>query len=174
MKIIWFGSINMDLVYAVPHIAVGGETVMSLSRNVYWGGKGLNQAVALAKSFDGVYMAGFVNENEASVLQYMQENNIDTKYVKFSEKATGHAVIYVDQKGQNSITVYSGSNHDFTQDYVTQVLQDFEKGDIVLLQNEINNLEWVIDAAYAKGMEVALNPSPFDERILRLPLEKIK
>lgn len=173
MKMICFGSINMDIVYSVPHIAVGGETILSTSRAVYWGGKGLNQSVALAKSFDGVYMAGFINKTEESVLAYMKENHIDTRYIRFSENATGHAVIYVDACGQNSITVYSGSNHDFTEDYVRETLRDFSAGDVVLLQNEICGLQWVIEQAYEKGMQVAINPSPFAESILKLPLEKV-
>ena len=173
MKIVCFGSINMDIVYAVPHIAVAGETIVSTARAFHWGGKGLNQAVALAKSFPEVYMAGFINKNEESVLDYMRGHNINTKYVRLSEHSTGHAVIYVDKNGQNSITVFSGSNHDFTLDYVKETLNDFEKGDMVLLQNETNGIEWVINEAHDRGMIVAINPSPFDASILNLPLGKV-
>ena len=174
MKIICFGSINMDLVYTVPHIAVGGETISCTSRKVYWGGKGLNQAVATAKSFDQVYLAGFINRTEEQVLNYMQENHIHTEYIRFSEQATGHAVIYVDASGQNSITIYGGSNQAFTAEYVKETLKDFEVGDIVLLQNEINGLRWVIEEAHRRGLSVALNPSPFEKSILDLPLDKVK
>lgn len=174
MRIICFGSINMDLVYEVPHIAVGGETILSTSRNVFWGGKGLNQAVAVAKSSDQVYMAGIVNRNEEHVLQYMEKNDIHTDYIRFSDTPTGHAVIYVDRTGQNSITVFGGSNQEFTEEYIRATLKNFEAGDIVLLQNETNGLSWIIEQAYAKGIHVALNPSPFNETILKLPLEKVR
>ena len=174
MKIICFGSINMDLVYGVDHIPVEGETILSNHRNMYWGGKGLNQAVALAKSFEQVYLAGYINKNEKDVIDYMKQNNINTEFIAFSDNPTGHAIIHVDKQGQNSITVFGGSNHDFTKDRVKEILDCFGSGDIVLIQNETNGLKWIIDYAYEKGMDVAINPSPFHMALNKLPLNKVK
>ena len=110
MKLLCIGSFNQDIVYKVEHIAAAGETIAAQSRDIYWGGKGLNQAIALARSFSQVYMAGMVNEQESEIHTFLRENNVHDEYVFYSEQPTGHAVIYVDQSGQNSIKVFGGAN----------------------------------------------------------------
>ena len=173
MKIVCIGSFNRDMVYGVDHIAVGGETILSHSLSTYWGGKGLNQAVALARSFDGVYMAGLVNRREEAVCDFLRENNVHSDYVAFSEKPTGHAIICVDKNGQNSITVFGGANQALTPAYVRETLANFEAGDIVLVQNETNQLETILREAHARGLRVAMTPSPFQKALLALPLELV-
>lgn len=173
MKILCIGSINQDIVYTVEHIAAGGETVLSRDRNVYWGGKGLNQAVALARSFDEVYFAGMVNQNECAIQDYFKSNHVKTDYMEYSEIPTGHAIIYVDCNGQNSITVFGGANQALTETYIEETLNHFEKGDIVLIQNETNQLEKIICYAHERQLTIAMNPSPFEEKLLGLPLEMV-
>ena len=173
MKILCIGSFNQDMVYGVDHIAAGGETVLSKSRNIYWGGKGLNQAVALARSFDGVYMAGMVNETESNIVSFLQQNNVSSDYLAFSQEPTGHAIICVDKAGQNSITVFGGANQALTEEYIEQTIAHFDQGDIVLIQNETNQLEKIIRCAYAANLKVAMNPSPFEDTLLQLPLDLV-
>lgn len=173
MNILYMGSFNRDMVYAVDHIAAGGETVPAHSRNLYWGGKGLNQAVALARSFENVYMAGMVNTEDKVILDFLRENHVHGEYVAFSREPTGHAVICVDKTGQNSITVFGGANQALTEKYIDGTLAHFETGDIVLVQNETNHLETIIRHAHAKGLQVAMNPSPFETSLLELPLELV-
>lgn len=173
MKILCIGSINQDIVYNVEHIAAGGETVPSRSRNVYWGGKGLNQAVALARSFDEVYFAGMVNQSECAIREFCRDNHLKPDYMEYSEMPTGHAVIYVDRNGQNSITVFGGANQALTEAYIEETLNHFEKGDIVLIQNETNQLETIIRCAHERQLTIAMNPSPFEEKLLELPLEMV-
>lgn len=173
MKILCIGSFNKDLVYGVDHIAVGGETILSQSLHKYWGGKGLNQAVALARSFDEVYMAGRINSEDESLRAFMAENNLHDDYLAYSEQPTGHAVIYVDKKGQNSITVFGGANQDLTDEYVNSTLAHFNAGDIVLVQNETNALDTILRTAHARGLRIAMNPSPFADTLLALPLEYV-
>lgn len=173
MKILCVGSFNRDMVYDVDHIAASGETVLSHSRNIYWGGKGLNQAVALARSFDSVYMAGMVNTQEEEIRAFLRENRVHDDYIAFSEVPTGHAIICVDKKGQNSITVFGGANQALTREYVKETLAHFEAGDIVLIQNETNQLETIIRCAHTLGLQIAMNPSPFEASLLELPMELI-
>ena len=174
MKILCIGSFNRDMVYDVDHIAVGGETVRSSALHKYWGGKGLNQAVALARSFDEVYMAGMVNCEEGGVRDFLRENNVHDDFLAFADAPTGHAIICLDKNGQNSITVFGGTNQALTEMFVKETISHFNEGDIVLIQNETNALETVIREAHNKGLRIAINPSPFDPALLRLPLEFVE
>ncbi|MEG1641029.1 MAG: ribokinase [Ruthenibacterium sp.] len=173
MKILCIGSVNQDMVYKVHHFAVGGETITAQERNVYWGGKGLNQAVAAARACDAVYLAGCINRNEVDFYQFAQENKLHTDYLKVTDAPTGQAIICVDEKGQNSIVVYGGSNRTLTREYIEDTLTHFEKGDILLMQNETNALSDMLQLAHAKGMRLVMNPSPFDVSLLELPLDLV-
>ena len=104
---------------------------------------------------------------------FLRENNVHSDYVAFSEKPTGHAIICVDKNGQNSITVFGGANQALTPAYVRETLANFEAGDIVLVQNETNQLETILREAHARGLRVAMNPSPFQKELLALPLELV-
>lgn len=173
MKIICMGSFNRDMVYAVEHIAAPGETIAADSVAVHWGGKGLNQALALSRAYNAVSMAGFVHKNDADVLALLQENKIDAACVQFSDTPTGHAIISVDAHGQNSILLFHGANYSFTPEGVKAALSRFSAGDILLLQNEINCMDEILRTAKALGLRVALNPSPFEKSLLSLPLDAV-
>lgn len=174
MKLVCMGSFNRDIVYTVEHIAAAGETILSKSRSTYWGGKGLNQALAAARGGADTAMCGMVNKaDHAEVLALLQENGLNGGLVAACGEPTGHAIISVDRAGQNSITVFGGSNACLTNAYVDEALAPFAAGDILLLQNEVNNLAYIIRAARARGMRVALNPSPFQSELMELPLAEL-
>ena len=173
MKILCMGSFNQDMVYSVDHIAAGGETILADKRSLFWGGMGLNQAVALARSYDRVYMAGMVNPQESDVRQFLRENRLHDDFLAFSDQPTGHAIICVDRNGQNSITVFGGANQNLTERYVQETLSHFDAGDLILIQNETNQLETILRSAKAHNMLIAMNPSPFSEKLLQLPLELV-
>ena len=75
--------------------------------------------------------------------------------------------------GDNSIFIYPGSNAEVSKDYIDSVLKDFEKGDILLLQNEISNVNYIIEKAYEKQMQIILNPSPINEKINEIDFGKL-
>ena len=160
MKIINFGSLNIDKVYAVDHIAAPGETVSATGLTLNAGGKGLNQSIAAARAGAQVLHAGAIGPDGAFLEQLLQDNGVDTSPLLHVEGESGHAVIQVDAAGQNSIVVFGGANHALTEDYVHQVLNQAQPGDIVLLQNEINVVEPVLRTALLKGLTVCFNPSP--------------
>ena len=162
MRVLNFGSLNIDLVYAVPHIAAPGETVSSSKLEVFCGGKGLNQSVALSRAGVSVYHAGMIGPDGAMLLDFCRENGVDTGYIRSVPARTGTASIQVDGDGQNSILLYGGANRRITEAFIGEVLGGFSAGEPVLLQNEINLLECVVDKAFAKGLTVILNPAPFD------------
>ena len=173
MHIINFGSCNIDTVYRVPHIVQPGETLQAQSVNCYPGGKGLNQSVALARAGVSVFHAGCIGTDDTLLRPFMQQNNIHLKYLRILDEKTGCAVIQVDDKGENSIFVYSGTNGMITKDYIDRVLDNFQAGDFLLLQNEISNLPYIITQAHQKGMVIMLNPSPFNHVIKQLDLNLI-
>lgn len=173
MKILNIGSLNYDYVYSVNHIVNPGETISSTKMETFCGGKGLNQSVALARAGEKVYHAGMIGTEGELLLETCRENNIDVSYINKIEEKCGHTIIQVDESGQNCILLYGGSNRCMTREYVNSVLNHFEKGDWILLQNEVNLLGYIIDKAYEKGIKIALNPSPFDKDIKECDLSKV-
>lgn len=173
MKILNFGSLNLDYVYRVPHIVNPGETISSLSMEVFPGGKGLNQSVALARAGAEVYHAGMIGEDGGMLVKICEENGVDTRFIKKVNVPSGNAVIQVAEGGENSIVLFGGANLANTKEYVDQVLSNFEKGDMLLLQNEINLLDYLIEEAAKRGMPIAINPSPYNEAVEKCDLGKI-
>ena len=72
---------------------------------------------------------------------------------------------YDHRDGQNCILLYGGANRRMTKEYIDEVLRDFKEKDILLLQNEVNLVPYMIERAYEKGMTVVLNPSPYDKEM---------
>ncbi|MGI6510012.1 MAG: ribokinase [Erysipelotrichaceae bacterium] len=173
MKILVFSSLNIDHNYYVKQIAKPKETIFAKEYNVVSGGKGLNASIALARSGVHVYLAGNIG-NDAKILEkVLADNKVDTTYLNKVDEPNGHAVIQVDENGENSIFIYGGSNQSITTEYIDLVLSKFEKGDLLILQNEINNQIYLINKASELGLTIMLNPSPFNDDIYTYPLSKI-
>lgn len=173
MKVLNFGSLNLDYTYQVPHIVREGETISSNDVQMHLGGKGFNQSVALARAGVPVYHAGLVGEEGLDFYDACEECGIKTDFIKTVTGRCGHTIIQVDDAGQNSIVLFGGANQKNTKEYVDEVLKNFETGDILLLQNEVNELPYIIDQAFAKGMTIVLNPSPMNEIIDECDLGKV-
>lgn len=165
MKVLNFGSCNIDYVYSLEHIVESGETENAYSLELFAGGKGLNQSVALAKAGAEVFHAGVVGNDGELLIDTLKENGIDVAYIKRTDKPSGHAIIQVDKQGRNSIIVLSGANGMITEEYTDSVLEHFDGNDILLLQNEINGIDRIIDKAYEKKMRIVLNPSPVNSSL---------
>ena len=173
MKILNYGSLNIDYTYRIPHIVAPGETITSQYLSVFPGGKGLNQSVALAKAGAQVWHAGMIGEDGEFLKQICKKSGADTRFISQVETRTGNAVIQVSDEGQNSIILFPGANRMNTKEKVDSVLDFFEPGDFLLLQNEINLIGYLIDKGKEKGMTVILNPSPFDENLKEADLKKV-
>lgn len=173
MKVVNFGSLNIDNVYRVDVFVRPGETKTVQSLTIHCGGKGLNQSVALARAGLATCHAGFIGPDGIFLKEKLNQCNVDTQYVRFAQESTGHAVIEVDNSGQNRILVYPGTNGILTETYVEEVLRAFVPGDIVLLQNETNLVDVIMEKAAAKGMRVAFNAAPMNAQALKYPLEKV-
>lgn len=173
MKILNFGSCNIDYVYSLDHIVRPGETENSSSMAVFPGGKGLNQSIALARAGAEVYHAGCIGEDGGFLKQLLLNDGVDVSFVDTVAGKNGHAVIQLSSEGENSIFLHAGSNHCVTRAQIDGVLAHFSSGDLLLAQNEISELPYLLDAAWKKGMEVFLNPSPMDETLCKLDLNKL-
>jgi len=172
-KILNFGSLNADYVYTTDHIVRGGETAASHKMEIFAGGKGLNQSIALSRAGLSVYHAGLIGDDGDFLLSTLAENGVDTRFVGKIPGRGGHTVIQVDKNAQNAILLFGGSNRAVTPEYADEVLSHFEKGDLLLLQNEISALPYIIDRAFELGLLIWLNPSPMDSGVLACDLQKI-
>lgn len=172
MRILNFGSLNIDHTYKMDHFVQAKETRAALDYQIGIGGKGLNQSVSLAKAGMPVYHAGKVGKDGDFLIDFLKENGVDTGYVEHSSMATGHAIIQV-VKGQNSIIVYGGANQDIDTTMIDVVLNDFSSNDILLVQNEISNVDYLLRQAHKKGMKIICNPSPVNEELLKSHLSYV-
>ncbi|MGD9559518.1 MAG: ribokinase [Oscillospiraceae bacterium] len=170
MKIVNLGSLNIDRVYKVHHHLRSGETQASASMQTFVGGKGLNQSVALAAAGAEVWHAGCVGEDGAVLVDYLIQHGVDTRLVQTIPGPTGHAVIQVDENGQNCILLFGGANKSLTKEHIDTVLAACDAGDILLLQNEVGAFAYILQQAAARGLRIALNPSPIDDTLLQTPL----
>lgn len=173
MKILNFGSINIDYVYGVPHFVKPAETIASTSYQVFMGGKGCNQSVALSKAGVQVYHAGAIGEDGIWIKNQLNDWGVNVDFLTVSDGPTGHAIIQVEPNGQNAIIIHGGANQSIHSAQIHHVLQNFEKGDILLVQNEINALPELLLAASERGMKIFFNPAPMSASIFELPLETI-
>lgn len=173
MQILNFGSCNIDMVYSVDHILRPGETISALGISTFPGGKGLNQSVALARAGGKIYQAGCIGEDGGILLQCMHESGINTKYLRTVDDKTGHAIIQVDKNAENAIVIYGGANVCITKEHIDAVLEDFSAGDFLLIQNETSEVPYLSQTAAAKGLQVVLNPSPFNDRIKDIDIADI-
>lgn len=173
MSIVCFGSMNIDHVYDVDHILKPGETLESSFYKLCEGGKGLNQAIALGRAGANCRMAGMLGHDGKRLLSALSSSNVDVDLIRFVEGSSGHTIIQVDQNGQNCILYYGGANKAITQDYIDEVISTCSINDYILLQNEINMLAEIMDAADKRGLRIVLNPSPISKDLKDIPLQKV-
>lgn len=173
MRILVFGSLNIDHVYHVEHFMQAGETMSSLQYTKNAGGKGLNQAIALANAGQDVCFAGAIGEDGLFLKEQLTANGVDVSLVRIVDTPTGHAVIQINQEAENSILLYGGANQSIDQEAIWQTLSAMTPGDLVLLQNEISHGDEVIRRAKDLGLQIALNPSPCTPELIAWPLDKV-
>ena len=173
MKVLNFGSLNLDYTYSVDHMVRPGETLASSKMQVFCGGKGLNQSAAMAKAGVQVFHAGLIGEDGQPLLDMCRESGVDTTYIRRGEGRGGHTIIQVDKNAQNCILLYGGTNRQITREFADEVLENFGEGDLLVLQNEINELDYIIDRAYERKMRIILNPSPYDSALDACDMTKI-
>ena len=171
MQILNFGSLNIDHVYTVEHFVTPGETLNSAGYQINAGGKGLNQSIALARAGVVTLHAGMIGKDGIFLRDLLESSGVNVDNVIIGDCPTGHAIIQVEKtSGENSILLYSGANTKIPTDHMLHILQKMPKGSWLLLQNEINDIPFLIEHAKACGLKVAINPAPCTTEVRSYPL----
>ena len=172
MKVLNFGSLNIDLVYRVREFVRPGETISAAGFARFAGGKGLNQSLALARAGAKVIHAGAVGGDGGFLLDLLRADGVDCSPVEIvGDTPTGHAVIQVADSGENAIVLYPGANHRISEALIDRALALTEPGDILLLQNEISAMPDIMRRAHERGLRIFFNPAPMTEAVAVYPLD---
>lgn len=172
-KVVCYGSLVRDIIYHVPHFVKPGETLPALDRNVFYGGKGFNQSIALKRAgLADVYQAGSCGPDGLDFLEYLKKEKVETELLCPVTVPQGHAVIQITPDGQNAILHFGGSNRCVPEKLVGELINFLSEGDWFIAQNEVNLLPEIMNELAEKGVVIAFNPSPCDDSIKALPLEK--
>ena len=167
------GSINIDLVYRVPHFPEPGETLHSADFSKGLGGKGANMSIAIAKAGGDVRHIGAVGADGLWARDLLAEAGANVDFVDELDVATGHAVINVDDGGENTIVLFSGANTALSEMRVSAALSEAKPDDWLLLQNETTLGAFAAQLARSKGMKIAYAAAPFDEKAIRRLIDKV-
>ncbi len=172
-RLINFGSLCVDWVYQVPNLVAAGETIASVGRAVHPGGKGLNQSIAAALAGAEVAHFGAVGDDGAALIEALVNAGVDTRGILQLQDGSGHAVIQVDTDGRNAIVIYPGANRSIPQSHWRFMLDSMAVGDWLLVQNETNDVGEVLSQARQRGIKIAANLAPADDRIAEYPIEHV-
>lgn len=160
--IVVFGSLNVDVMIAVSHLPLPGETVLGPGYELTAGGKGANQALAAARAGAKVTMVGSIGTDPLAetAIADLRTAGVDLSHLAKVADPTGLAAICVDKAGENHVVVASGANRQTKADQMPDAL--LGPGTLVVLQMEVPLPEnWaLIRAAKAKGARILLNAAP--------------
>lgn len=160
MAIYNLGSINADYVYRLPTLVQPGETISAKSLDVGLGGKGANMSVAAARGAARVVHIGCVGPDGDWTVQRLTEYGVDTRHIGRGQH-TGHAIITVDDHGENAIVIFAGGNNEITSDQIGAALSDALVGDIFVTQNETVGQVTGAKMARDLGLRVCYAAAPF-------------
>ena len=168
------GSLNMDLVVNVDAMPKPGQTIIGSNFKEVPGGKGANQAVAMARLNGNVSMIGKVGEDGfgQTLISSLKNDKVDTTYIQTAKGSTGVALITVDKNAQNSIVVSPGANFEVKEEDIDNNIKAIENSEIVVLQLEtpLNTIKYALNKAKELNKYTILNPAPavkLDDEIIK-------
>lgn len=170
MAVFNLASINADLFYQVPHLLAPGETLASTDHSRGLGGKGANMSVAIARAASRVVHIGAVGADGRWAVERLLEYGVDTRHINEIDVPTGHAVIMVDDHGENAILLFPGANRAITETHIEVALTQAREADTFLFQNETSAQTEGAKLASAKGMRVVYAAAPFDAQAIKAVL----
>jgi ribokinase len=171
---IWnLGSINIDMIYRVPHLPVPGETLAATGFFQGLGGKGTNMSVAAARAGSRVVHIGAVGEDGRWAVDRLLEYGIEVPHIATVAAPTGTAIIYVDDAGENSIVLNPSANWMITKQMIGAALSVASSGDYLLLQNETNKQRYAVETAKLLGLRVLYAAAPFDVEAVRAVMSHV-
>jgi len=172
VRILNFGSCNMDYVYHVDHAVRPGETISAEKLDIFPGGKGLNQSVAAARAGASVWHAGCVGLEGKLLTDTLRESGVSLLLDR-AEAPNGHAIIQISPDGENCIVLHRGTNGMIRKTMADGCMRHFGQDDILLLQNEINLVPYLIEKGHKLGLQVIFNAAPYDSSLKDLDLNQI-
>lgn len=173
-RLVLIGAACMDRTYHVPSPARLGEAVQCLDFTESWGGKVLNQAVALACAGEAPIFHVKVGERDRDDLfRFLKSRGIDGSYIRSAAGATNHGAIQMTDDGSTAIVGFASPAMHFSRAELDAILEGLAPGDILLLQNEVDYVPYLLAQAKARGCGTVLNPSPWDPQITGWPLEAV-
>ena len=174
MKVLVFGSFNIDKVYSLERLPERGETLYCRDYSVHVGGKGLNQALSFRKAGARTYAAGKVGAEDGSYLtDYLSGAGVDVGSVCTDGVYTGHTIIEVDPSGQNQMILFGGANRELTEADCDRIFAAHTDADLVVTQFETSCVGYILEKARALGLPTALNPSPYVPEVKELPFGSV-
>ena len=165
MSVLVIGSLIVDNTIYVKSLPQPGETIFAKSSLISHGGKGANQALAVHLSGGEVNLMGCVGGDSVGeeYKRYLQEKGVGSDYLMTSlTNRTGSAFITVDDSGENSIIVNSGSNSDLRANHIDENIDIIKTSEIMLLQQEIpaSTIQHACMIGKKCGLTIIMNPSP--------------
>lgn len=172
-RILNFGSLNVDHVYRVDSFLRPGETKPSRSYETHCGGKGLNQSVAAARAGAEVWHAALLGAGGDMLADMLKKSGVRLDLLERTNDPCGHAIIQVDDAGQNCILLYGGTNRMLSETLIGRAVEAFGRDGLVLLQNETNLTGEILRAAKTAGLTTAFNAAPMDGAVREYPLHLV-
>jgi ribokinase len=173
-RIVCIGTVTIDRTYQVSEVVKTDGAMLCDGFKESWGGKGLNQTIAVNRSgIKPVFYAKVGSRDYQPLIQFLSEQGIDAKNISTVDSYTNHGVIQVVPDGRTAIIGVANPEVSFSRKEVDEILRTLATGDIVMLQNETDDIPYIISAAHERGCLVALNPSPFSEEIRSWCFDKV-
>ncbi|MEL7211236.1 MAG: ribokinase [Pseudomonadota bacterium] len=173
MTIYNLGSINVDLVYQVPHLPQPGETLAADSVTEGLGGKGANMSVAAARAAARVCHIGAVGKDRTWPRDRLLEYGVDTRHIATVDRQTGTAIIAVDPQGENLILLDAGANAKISEQSISAALSEAQTGDLCVLQNETNGQRFAVEVAKKMGLRICYAAAPFEVEAVKAVLDHL-
>ena len=163
-KICVIGSLNMDLVVNVDEMPKKGQTLIGENFKEVPGGKGANQAVAIAKLGGDVSMIGKVGNDGfgQTLINALKADNVKTDYIQIENCSSGVAMITVDKNAENSIVVAPGANFRVLREDIDKCIDSIKQSDIVVVQLEtpLDTIKYALQESKQLDKYTILNPAP--------------
>lgn len=173
MKIYNLGSLNIEHVYQVDNSEVAGAHLISKDYHRAPGGKGFYQSLAISRAGAQVAHVGFTGPEGRFIKKTLERNGVDTTHVYQVDHHTGQTFIQTTEQGVKNKVRYHGANFSFESNFLATIFDTVQQGDLLLIQNEINDIPRILEQAHSAKIDVTFHPSPFSEAILTYPLELV-
>lgn len=167
MTVYCLGSINIDKVYRLPHLLRAGETLSATGYRQGLGGKGVNQSIAALRAGSEVVHIGAIGLGDTWTEGELTRHGVAMGAISRVAEATGHAIVAVDDAGENQIIIYAGANAAQSPEMINFTLSGARPGDSLLVQNETSHQVEAAQRARARGLSVFYSAAPFALEPLR-------